>query len=461
MPAVAEPRKKKLSPAGYAAATALRNEKVKLYHDGLKLAVDDKSQARDMSAEQREQFDKMQARMVSIQDTLGKIEENDPGVEPEAEDEARSRDGGALVPRALPERPGAGGGAQTRRELTRVAGETDGDFAHRVRRSTPEYERACVQYLCSRQVNERAIQADVDLSGGALVMPESLSTEVLKAVDNILFIQKYASVMDVTNAASLGIPTIESNVNDAEWTTEISNITEGTGPTFGKRALVPTPIRKRIKVSEKFLRLAMDGVHFTSNDDSNGVRGARNIIVNRIAYAIASTMEQAFFLGNGVGKPLGLFTASARGIPASRDIVTGSATGLTYFGLINAKFNQKVQYHKTAMWLVNKNFVANAMKIVDANGRPIMDFSKIPQTPDTLLGNQIAMSEYCPGVFTTGAYVGIFGDLSFYYIVHSLRMTLAVADQLYLETGQIGFFAGAESDAMPVMAEAFTRMKCS
>lgn len=452
MPALAPP-KKKLSPTGYAASKTLRDEKVKLYHDGLKLAVDDKNNAREMDAAQKETFDKYQSRMTAIQVTLAQIEEHDPGIELEPEDadrNNRARNNPSL-PLAVP----AG------RVLSRHEGETEGEFTHRQRRSTPEYERAAADYVISRRINERAIQADVDLSGGTLVMPESLSTDVIKAVDNMLFIQRYATVIDAPNAASMGIPTIESNIDDAEWTTEISSLPEGNGPTFGKRSLVPTPIRKRIKVSEKFLRLAMDGVAFKSADDSNGVRGARNLIVNRIAYAIASTMERAFFLGNGVGQPLGLFTASNRGIPVSRDIVTGSTTNLTYAGLINIKFNQKIQYHKTSAWLVGRTFVSNAMKLVDTNGRPILNFSTIPQTPDTLLGNAVMMSEYCPSTFVSGAYVGLFGDLTWYYIAHSLKMTLAVADQLYLETGQIGFFAGAESDAMPVLAEAFTRVKCS
>lgn len=454
--------RKKLSPAGYAAATALRTEKAKLYHDGLKLAVDDATKlARDMSAEDKVVFDRFQTRMADIQVTLGKIEDNDPGV-PEIEDEydAAPRDAGGKVLQARSGNPSlpvdAGMGV-----LSRAGGESVEDFATRQRRATPEYERAVVDYICTKRINERALQADVDMSGGTLVMPEMLSTQVIKAVDNILFLLQYSTVMDVPNAASLGIPTLETNANNAEWTTEISGITEDQNLSFGKRSLVPTPIRKRLKVSEKLLRLAMDGVAFASNDTTNGTRGVRNMIVNRIAYAIASTLEQAFFTGNGVGQPLGLFTASARGIPVARDIVTGATNNITYPGLINIKFNQKIQYHKTSMWLVNRTFVANTMKLVDTSGRPILNFSTIPNTPDTLLGNPIGMSEYCPGVFTTGAYVGIFGDMSWYYVAMGLRMTLAVADQLYLETGQIGFFAGAECDAMPTLAEAFTRIKCS
>lgn len=442
---------KKLSAKGYAAAKSLRTEKAKLYHDILALAVDEKSnESREMTAEDSANADKMQARMTEIEKNVKRIEEYDPGEDVESRQDRQNPQGGD-------DRQGDG----KRAALQRRSGESLQAFQTRERRTAPEYEAAFFNYFLTRQLDSRAVQADVDLAGGALVMPERLSNQVIKAVDNILWFERYSTVTNVEDSASLGIPTLETNANDAEWTTEISSIAEDTGLGFGKRSLVPTPIRKRVKVSERFLRLAMADAAFASNDTANGVKGPRNLIVNRLAYAIASTKELAFMLGNGVGKPLGIFTASNRGIPASRDIATGSPTGLTYPGLVNIKFNQKIQYHATSMWIVNKAFVATAMKLVDTNGRPILNFSTIPNTPDTLLGNQIMMSEYVPSAFTTGAYVGVFGDLTYYYIANSLQMTLAVADQLYLETGQIGMFMGAESDGMPVLAEAFTRIKCS
>ena len=70
-----------------------------------------------------------------------------------------------------------------------------------------------------------------------------------------------------------------------------------------------------------------------------------------------------------------------------------------------------------------------------------------------------AMSEYAPNTFTTGLYVGLIGDFSFYYIVDSNNMQMQVLDQLYAETNQTGYIARQESDGMPVLSEAFARVK--
>jgi HK97 family phage major capsid protein len=79
--------------------------------------------------------------------------------------------------------------------------------------------------------------------------------------------------------------------------------------------------------------------------------------------------------------------------------------------------------------------------------------------PDRLLNLPIFMSEYAPNTMTTGLYVGILGDFSFYHIADSLDMEFQRLIELYSETNQIGFHAGLETDAMPVLEEAFVRVK--
>lgn len=444
-------RAKSLSPAGYAASKKLREKQAAIHTEMLRLPIDDKGEARELSAEDRVKFDKMSADIFATQEMIDKLESADPG--PDRTDDDRSRNN-----------PGVGASNSAKGRLARCVGESDAEHNARLRRAKPDYTQAALDFIIhkgsGRGVSQRAIQADIDMSGGSLVMPEMLAQKVIKAVDNILWIERYASTVDVPNAASLGIPTLEQGVDNFDWTTEIGPILPDTGMRYGKRALTPTPIKKRILVSERFLRLAMDS-SFLSNDDSNGTRGARNQVINRMAYALANTKDIAFFLGSGVGQPLGIFTASNRGIPTTRDVTTGSPTNFTYDGLVRAKYSLKVQYHNAAVWGFNKSGMSALLRLVDGNGRPILNFATIPTAPATLLGNELLLSENIPGTFVSGAYVGFFGDLSYYMIANSLKMTMAVADQLYLETGQIGFFVGAESDGAPVLPEAFCRMKCN
>ena len=71
------------------------------------------------------------------------------------------------------------------------------------------------------------------------------------------------------------------------------------------------------------------------------IRNAPNtdgIVRDEIGYIYASLLETAYMTGNGAGRPLGLFTASADGISTARDIATGNtATEIKFDGLYEAK----------------------------------------------------------------------------------------------------------------------------
>ena len=449
---------RRLSPEGYKAVVDLRSKKKTLYLKAVETAQDPNY---GTDAILQERFKKIEGEMIVIDDNIVKLEKLDPGEEDPYEEYEPRTAGGKAKTTTPPPSPSRTDGSGEFRVYQR-SGETDYDFQQRQRRSSEAYAKAVSKHLVTQgkyHDETRAIQSDVDYMGGALVMPEQLYRATIKAVDNMLWVRRYATVEFAPNAASLGVPTLDSNVDSGDWTSEVQSIQQDTGMKYGKRALTPTPIRKRILASNMFLRRAFEAP-FMSNDDSSGQgRNGRDQIMNRLAYAVSNTADIAFWTGNGIGQPLGMFTASNRGIPVSRDIVCGTTTAFTYTGLINAKYNQKVQYYPTSMWCFNKSGMSQLMKLVDSNNRPLLNFSTIPNQPDTLLGNTIMLSENIPGVFTTGQYVGIYGDLSYYIIADSLRMTMAVADQLYLEKDQTGFFIGAEIDAMPALAEAFTRLK--
>ncbi len=68
-------------------------------------------------------------------------------------------------------------------------------------------------------------------------------------------------------------------------------------------------------------------------------------------------------------------------------------------------------------------------------------------------------SEYAPNTFTTGLYVGLLGDLSYYWIADALSMTVQRLEELYAATNQVGFIGRLETDGMPVLEEAFVRVK--
>jgi HK97 family phage major capsid protein len=291
----------------------------------------------------------------------------------------------------------------------------------------------------------RALAADQDIYGGFIVSPEQFVNELLKAVDNMVVIRGLATKLSVPNAASLGVPTLDNDPSDPVWTSEILTGDEDSTMSFGRRELFPHPLAKRIKVSQKLLRQAL--------------QGADALVRERLSYVFAIVEETAFMTGSGSNQPLGVFTASNSGISTTYDISTGNtSTSIQTDGLIEAKYALKGQYWAAARWLFHRDAVKQIRKLKTGEGDYIWQPGISAGTPDRILEIPYLMSEYAPNTFTSGSYVGIIGDFSKYWIADALNMQIQRLDELYAETAQVGFIGRLECDGAPVLGEAFRRV---
>ncbi len=109
--------------------------------------------------------------------------------------------------------------------------------------------------------------------------------------------------------------------------------------------------------------------------------------------------------------------------------------------------------------MFHRDAVKQIRKLKDGNGQYIWQPSLQAGQPDAILNRPVTMSEYMPNTFTASQYVGIIGDLQWYWIVDALTLTIQVLVELYAETNQNGYIGRLEADGMPVLEEAFTRVK--
>lgn len=345
--------------------------------------------------------------------------------------------------RTSPEKPAA---------IEQLPGELPGKPAERKNpRATEEYRNAFNGFLRNGLKNAspeeyRALQADTDTTGGFIVTPEQFINELIKAMDNEVFMRGLARTFQVPNADSLGAPALDNDPADPAWTTEILTGNEDSTMSFGKRALHPHPLAKLIKVSNKLLRMA--------------TMGAEQLVRDRLGYKFSVTEENCFMNGTGVNQPLGVFIASDSGISTSYDISTGNlSTDVQTDGLIEAKFGLKAQYWKNARWIFHQDVVKHIRKLKTGEGDYIWQPGVSAALPDRILEVPYLMSQYAPSTFTSGSYVGIIGDFSFYWIVDALNMQIQRLDELYAATNQVGFIGRLECDGMPTLGEAFRRVK--
>jgi HK97 family phage major capsid protein len=298
------------------------------------------------------------------------------------------------------------------------------------------------------QIERRAdtLQTGLFVKAGALVMPQLMSEGLIKAVDNETFMLQLATVDRITTAESLGVVTLETDPDDADWTAELKTGNQA-DLEVGKRALTPHPIAKRALVSATLLRRTAGG--------------AESLVTGRLSYKFGVTFEKAGLTGDGVRKPLGIFTAHSDGIPTSRDVSTGNeATAMKPDGLINAKHSLKQAYWGRATWVFHRDGISQIRKMKDSNGQYLWAPGLSADLQDRILEVPYKVSEYAPNTFTASQYVGIIGAFKEgYRIVVALDQTIKRLDELYAETNRVGFIGRMEADGQPVLAEAFARVK--
>lgn len=416
----------------------LREDRARAF-ESLKTLVDasekeDRAENRgQFTAEEQEQYDRMTADLDRLDARL------------ERHEQLARRQAWANQPEPNPIHQGQPG------PIDPTAAGGDEPPASRDRRDSPEYRAVFRAFLrgglpAVYQIPEqRALQADADISGGYLVPPTQWVNQLIAAKKNSVFVRQYANVIPVTSGDSLGVPSLDTDVADASWTAEIGSASEDSSLVFGKRELHPHALAKLVKISNKLLRVsALD---------------PEAIVQDRLAYKFGVTEEQAFLTGSGSQQPLGVFTASDNGISTSRDVSTGNTTTtIGADGLIEAAHTLKSQYWSNARWLFHRDAIKMIRKLKDGEGQYLWQPGIAAGQGNRILNFPYDVSEYASNTFTAGLYVGILADWKYYWIADALSFTVQRLLELYAETNQVGLIGRAEVDGMPVLEEAFVRV---
>ena len=134
------------------------------------------------------------------------------------------------------------------------------------------------------EIEYRGILADTAGSGHDLIPPVEFIDQILIPRDRQVLIRKFATVRRLLKSTDGYQPTIETNPEDADWTTEITGVEEDTGLTTGKRELKPNVLTKLVKVSIKELMVLPQ---------------VAELIADRLGYKFGVTEEKAFMTGDG------------------------------------------------------------------------------------------------------------------------------------------------------------------
>jgi HK97 family phage major capsid protein len=320
-------------------------------------------------------------------------------------------------------------------------------------RESVEYRSAFARYVQDGEravytdSERRAMQADNALTGGTFMAPTTYISELIKDIDNATVIRGLARVFPLgAGVTSMGAPSLDNDVDDADWTAEIQVVGETSDMKFGERELTPHQISKLVKISNKLIAGATSPIE--------------TLVRERLAYKFGITQEKAFMTGDGSKKPLGLFTPSNLGIATAFDIAgSNTATAIKADTLMDALYDLKEGYQKNATWLFHRTVVKEIRKLKDNNNQYLWQPGLSGGNPSTILDRPYTTSEYAPNTLTSGLYVGMIGDFKYYWIADAMGLTIQVLKELFALTKQTGYIGLLETDGMPVLGNAFRRIK--
>ena len=277
-----------------------------------------------------------------------------------------------------------------------------------------------------------ALQIGTDSEGGYLV-PDEYERTLVEALEEENIFRTLAHVIQ-TSSGDRKIPVVASK-GSAAWVDEEGAIPEG-DDAFAQVSIGAYKLGTMIKVSDELL--------------NDSVFNLEAYISKEFARRIGAKEEEAFFSGDGVGKPTGVLSATGG---AEIGVTTAAATAFTADEIFDLFYSLKAPYRRKAVFIMNDASVKALRKLKDSNGQYLWQPSLTAGTPDTLLNRPVYTSAYMPAIEAQAKSV-LFGDLSYYWVADRQGRSFKRLGELYAPTGQVGFLGTQRVDGKLVLPEA-------
>jgi len=314
---------------------------------------------------------------------------------------------------------------------TKVAEEKTG-------RASAEYKKAFWSAMRTRageglDPNVRnALQIGTDSEGGYLV-PDEFERTLVEALEDENIFRTLANVI-TTSSGDRKIPVVATK-GTAAWIDEEGTIPES-DDNFGQVSIGAYKLGTLIKVSEELL--------------NDSVFDLEAYISREFARRIGNKEEEAFFTGDGSGKPTGILAATGG---AQVGVTTASATSITMDEVLDLFYSLKAPYRNRAVFVMNDATVKAIRKLKDGQGQYLWQPSVQAGTPDTILNRPLYTSAYVPTIAASAKTI-VFGDFSYYWVADRQGRVFKRLNELYAVTGQVGFVATQRVDGKLILPEA-------
>ena len=301
--------------------------------------------------------------------------------------------------------------------------------------ATDEYKAAFWRTMRAKSVPHEvlnALQVGVESEGGYLA-PDEYQRTLIEALEEQNIFRQLAHVIS-TSSGDRKIPVVASK-GTASWIDEEAAYPES-DDSFGQVSIGAYKLATMLKVSEELL--------------NDSVFDLPSYIAREFARRIGAAEEEAFFTGNGTGKPTGILNATGG---AETGVTAASATAITMDEVMDLYYSLRAPYRRNAVFIMNDSTIKAIRKLKNGNGDYLWQPSLTAGQPDTLLNRPVYTSSYMPAI-AAGNKTILFGDLGYYWVADRQGRSFKRLNELYAATGQVGFLASQRVDGKLVLAEA-------
>ena len=390
----------------------MREKRVKLWETA-KAFVESRQDANGLlSAEDTATYDKMEAEVVEMGKTIERMERQ------EALDLELDR--------------------PTARAITDKPNTPDGKAAPKKATATDEYKTAFWRVMRDKAVHPdvyNVLRIGEDEHGGYLV-PDEYQRTLIEALQEQNIFRQLAHVIS-TSSGDRKIPVAVSK-GTAAWIDENAAYPES-DDSFGQISISAYKLATMIKVSDELLH--------------DSVFDVPSYIAREFARRIGAAEEEAFFVGDGVGKPTGILSATGG---AEIGVTAASATAITFDEVMDLYYSLRSPYRKSSVFIMNDSTVKALRKLKNGNGDYIWQPSVTAGTPDTILNRPVYTSSFVPTLEGSAKPI-LFGDLHYYWIADREGRRFQRLNELYAPNGQVGFLSSERVDGKLILPEA---VKC-
>lgn len=285
---------------------------------------------------------------------------------------------------------------------------------------TPEFIKSAIEKgLDANEIKSTMVEA-VDTLGGYTV-PVDLQQDIISRMAGFTVMRGRARIRPTTRDR---VQVVKRTGGDDQYIGNVRMVWADETPASAST----TETNATFSLEDIPVHTLMGVVPVSKNLIEDSFAGIEAGLTEELATARAIAEDNAFLVGNGVGKPQGVLPGSGAPITGVTVVNSGSAAALTFDGLIALLFGIASQYKQMPGmgWIAKRATYQAIAQLKDGDGAYLwteMRGNNAVANPTTLRGFPIFEQEAMPAI-AANAYPIIFGNLGGYDIVDRLGMTV-------------------------------------